>query len=376
MLKKYENIRPYRGQIVQGEVLAITDDAIMLDIGAKRDAIVYRKKMTDLSEATEAIIEDMSVGDQFPVYITNTLGHDGELTVSIEKGLEQQDWDRAETCRTSGEILVLKVTGYNKGGLLVNFGRLDGFIPNSLIHNLARDLSKDEMISIKARMIGKSVSAIVITVNQKRGRLVLSTRAAENTQRKQRLQELQIGEIITGIVVHVVDFGVFVDLGGVDGLIHISKLSWEKVDHPSEVLQPGDEVKVQIKDVDIDHGRISLDRRVLLPSPWEKFAQQIHRGDILEGKIESVRDFGVFVQLTSKIVGLIHVSELFSGSAHESMKALIPGEKVLVKVIEIDADQQRIGLSMRRVPEDDIAHWMMGSQEYSFIAFEQEEDAL
>ena len=356
MLEDYEHVHPHRGQTVQGEVLALTEDTILLDVGAKRDAVVPTRELADLDEP---LIEDLSIGDQLLVYVTNTSGYDDELLVSIEKGLEQQDWERAEIYLANEEILELEIIGYNKGGLLVAFGRLDGFVPNSMIPGMPRGLGKNEKNSTKAKMIGTSLQVRLIEVDQSRKRLVLSGSAAAEVRRQERLEELEVGELITGIVSNVVDFGVFVDLDGVDGLIHRSRLSWEKFDHPSDVLQPGEEVEVLIKEVDIERERVGLDRRALLPGPWDEFAKQYQLGDSLEGEVVSVRDFGAFVKLTDDVTGLLHVSELLPGVSHEPEKVLNPGDTILVRIIDIDTEQERVSLSMRRLPEDDIANWVI-----------------
>jgi small subunit ribosomal protein S1 len=357
LLEDYDNVRPHCGQIVRGEVLAISEDTVLLDVGAKRDAIVPRRELVNLDET---MFENISIGDRLPVYVTNTSGYDNELLVSIEKGLEQQDWERAEGCLDNGDILELEIIGYNRGGLLVQFGRLNGFIPNSMVPELPRGLSKNEKQIAKNKMIGMPFRAKVIEVDQSRKRLILSGQtAADKRRRKERLQELEAGQKIMGTVSNVVDFGAFVNLDGVDGLIHRSRLSWDKVNHPSDVVQPGDEVEVLIKDVDVERERISLDRRALLPGPWDDFVQHYAPGDILEGEVVSVRDFGAFIKLTDGITGLLHVSELLPGVAHEPSKVLNPGDEIPVRIIEIDKENERIRLSMRRLPEDDIAHWVL-----------------
>lgn len=340
----------------------MNEDNVFLDVGAKRDAIVPRRELESLDESTFA---DISIGDHLPVYVTETSGYDNELLVSIEKGLEQQDWDRARKYFESKEMLESEVIGYNKGGLLVAFGRIEGFVPNSMIPGMPRGLSNDKKQKFKAEMIGSTVQAKVIEVDQHRKRLILSGRAAESARQEERLKELEPGETITGTVSNLVDFGAFVDLDGVDGLIHISRLSWKDVDHPSDVLQPGDKVEVLIKDVDVDRERVSLDRRALLPGPWDDFAKERQPGDIVEGTVEAVRDFGAFIKLTDEITGLLHSSELLPGVSRNPEKALNPGEKVLVRVIDIDTEQERVGLSMRSLPKDELAHWMMEGLEES-----------
>lgn len=356
LLEEYESVRPQRGQIVRGKVLEMNDDSVLLDVGAKRDAIVLRRELANLDEA---VFEDISIGDQLPVYITEISSDDDELLVSIERGLEQQDWDQAREMLDRGDTHELEVIGYNKGGLLVAFGQLTGFVPNSMTPGLSRSLSSNQKQTAKSKMIGRTLQLNGIEVDQSNKRLVFSGRAAEEGLRKQRLEELQAGEQVTGIVSNIVDFGAFVDLGGVDGLIHISRLSWEQVEHPSDVLEPGDEVEVLVRDVNIERERVSLDRRALTPGPWDDFARQHQPGDVLEGTVASVRDFGAFVELTDEITGLLHVSELLPGLSREPEKVLDPGDSVPVRILEIDPEQERVSLSMRRVPEDEIAQWVI-----------------
>lgn len=356
MLEEYESVRPQRGQIIQGEVLELSEDTVLLDVGAKRDAVVPTRELANLDET---LFEDLSIGDQLPVYITHTSSYDDELLVSIEKGLEQQDWEKAKEYLESGDDLELKIIGYNKGGLLVAFGRLEGFIPNSMVPGMPRGLTKQDSQNLKTKMIGDTLQAKVIEVNQPRKRFILSGRVKEGQRRKERLEELEEGEHITGTVSNVVDFGVFVNLDGVDGLIHRSRLSWDDFEHPSDVLKPGEEVEVLIKDVDIERERISLDRRALLPGPWDDFSQEYKDGDTLEGEVVSVRDFGAFIKLTDDITGLLHVSELLPGVSHDPKKVLNPGDEVLVRIIEIEPEQERVSLSMRRLPQDDIANWVI-----------------
>jgi small subunit ribosomal protein S1 len=356
LLEDYESVRPQRGQIVRGEVLEVTEESVLLDIGAKRDAIVPRRELSNLDGT---VIEDITIGDELPVYITDISSYDDELLVSIEKGLEQRDWESAKEYLSSGETIELEVTGYNKGGLLVNFHRLSGFVPNSMIPGLSRTLPKHEKQTAKSKMIGRRLPLQAIEVDQTQKRLVFSGQAAEAELRKQRLQELQVGEKVTGTVANLVKFGAFVDLDGVDGLIHISKLDWDNVEHPSDVLQPGDEVEVLVKDVDLERERVSLDRRALIPGPWDDFAQEHNPGDVIEGVVDSVREYGAFVQLDDEITGLLHVSELLPGLSRETEKILNPGDEVLVRIIDIDPEQEQVKLSMRRVPEDELATWLI-----------------
>jgi small subunit ribosomal protein S1 len=373
LLKEYTIINPKPGQIVDGEVVAITDETVILDVGAKQDAIVPKQELSQLSETT---LQELFIGHQLPVFITRTSNANNELLVSIEKGLAQQDWDRAAQYLESKETLEFEVIDTNAGGILVDFGRISGFVPNSLIPGLMQRLHEAARQKAKQEYIGKTLKLNVIEVDQARKRLILSGKAAETARRKERLQELQIGQKITGIVSNVVDFGAFVNLGSIDGLIHISRLSWEKVEHPSNVVKPGDEIEVLIKNVDVDRERVSLDRRALLPSPWDEFAKTHHSGDILEGTIDSVANFGAFVKLTGTITGLVHSSELPPGIAHDPTESIKVGDKALVRILEIDTERQRVRLSMRRVPMEDFSQWMLENHDYAIQAPQENEEVL
>lgn len=319
-----------------------------MDIGAKRDAIVPGRELSHLDDIT---IQDISIGDQIPVFVTNTSNLDDELLVSIERGLEQQDWDRAEAYFASGDMLELKVVGYNKGGLLVEFGRLTGFLPKSLVPDLPRGMSREEMRTVKSEMLGTLLALKVIEVNQPNKRLILSARTAGDSRRKERLQELQPDEVISGRVTNVVDFGVFVDLGGIDGLIHKSRLDWVEVSHPSEILKSGEEVEVLVEAVDIERGRVSLNRKALIPNPLELFAEQFQPGDLIDGIVEAERDFGIFVKLTENITGLVHISELSTEVEGPPETELNSGDEITVKILKIDPKRGRVSLSMKIEPE-------------------------
>jgi len=356
LLNIYDNIRPRRGEIIQGTVLEVNEDTVLIDIGAKRDGIVPRRELSNLDDT---LFENISIGDQLPVYVTNTSSYDDELLVSIEKGLEKKDWERAKVCLNNEKIMDLEIIDFNKGGLVVKFGRLNGFVPNSMISDFPRGLQKTEKRDAKSKMIGENIKVKAIEVKPRRKRLIFSGKEVKNGDSVKRLQELKVGEIITGTVSNVVDFGAFVSLDGVDGLIHNSRLSWKDFEHPSEILQRGDKVEVMIKDIDIERERISLDRKCLIPGPWIDFVQQYNQGDILEGEVTSIRDYGAFIKLTEGITGLMYVSELLPGVTNDPTQAFNSGDEVLVKIIEIDKEQKRVSLSMRRLPEDDIANWVL-----------------
>ncbi len=351
LLDEYAYERPGSGQILEGEIMEIDNDAVIVDLGAKHDVVIPRQELDRIDQDE---LQNISVGDTVPVYVTGFPGRNQEeLRGSIERGLEWNDWNRAEEHLQDESILELDVTGHNKGGLLVAFGRLEGFVPNSHIPDLHRWRSRDALLAAKADRQGSKLHVKVIEVDRDVRRLVLSAKAAQGERRRKRLQDLSVGEQITGKVTNIVKFGAFVDLGGIDGLIHISKLAWDHIKHPSEVLSKGDTVEVLVDSVDAERGRVGLNRKVLLPSPWDEFSRQYPEGSILEGRINGVKDFGAFVGLTDSITGLVHVSEFSDGPGAAPLEALSVGETVLVRIIGVDVHRHRVSLSMRGISEQD-----------------------
>jgi small subunit ribosomal protein S1 len=344
--------RPRRGQLLEGRILQIEEDLILMDVGSKRDAVVPRREVDKLGSEQR---ENLNVGDQLPIYVLRTPVGDEQLLVSIDRGLELEDWVRAESCLSSNEILDLEVMGQNRGGLTIRFGQIKGFVPNSHIPGLDRGASPSKFESLKREKIGTRIFLKVIEVDRKRRRLVLSGRALENEKRKQRLQELQPGQVIRGRVVHLVKYGAFVDLGGIDGLIHISELEWYRVNHPSEVVDKGDEIEVMIKEVDVDRERISLSRKALLPSPWDAVQKKYQVGDLVEGEITNVRHFGAFVMLPEGIEGLIHESEMGIVGPGYPQDVVTSGDTVAVQVLDIDINRKRMSLRLKEILQDEQA---------------------
>jgi small subunit ribosomal protein S1 len=347
----------HRGQTVEGEIIKLEDNLAIVDVGAKRDAIVPPEEM---DEVDEGFLESLDEGDNVYVYVIRTPIGDEELLVSLEKGLRQQDWERATEYLESQEVLDLRVTGKNKGGLLVEFGRLQGFVPNSHVPRLQRLRNQGALAGQKAEIVGEALLLKVIEVDRKRRRLVLSAKRAQKEVRQQRLAELkqQEGEIITGRITNLVSFGAFVDLGGVEGLIHISEIAWQQVDKPADWLTPGEEVEVAILSVDIEKERISLSRKELLPNPWETFDQTHEEGDLVEGVVTNVVDFGAFLLVEEGIEGLLHVSEMRGTQDFAPQDVLYPDDHVLVRILQIDPDRQRLSLSQRRVRQHEEIEWI------------------
>jgi len=357
--QEYRYQEPQTGEIRQATIIEIRPDEIIVDLGTKRDGIIPRR---DLQRLGKEELARLQVGDEIPVYILKPADTNGELLVSLSKGLEQQDWDRAQEMLDSGEIVTCKVVGHNKGGILVEFGRLRGFVPNSHLLGFSRSQSRVDQQAFKSGLVGQEIVLKVIEVDQERRRLVLSQRAAQRIWRrrqKERLMaELHEGEVRRGRVSGLAKFGAFVDLGGADGLIHISELDWQHVEDPSEVLQVGDEIDVYILSLDREQGRIGLSRKRLLPDPWTLIAEKYEEGDLVEGVVTNLADFGAFVQLDEGVEGLIHITEIASPPPEDPRAVLRPGDRVLVRIVRIDPDRQRIGLSLRQVSKREQIEWL------------------
>jgi ribosomal protein S1 len=356
LVEDYDYERPKRGQILKGEVLRIEDDSILMDVGLKRDAVVTGRGISDLEVD---FIDNLSIGDIVPVLVTRSPIGDEDLIVSISRGIEYKNWEQAEDLLNNEKMVELEVTGSNRGGLLVKFENLTGFVPNSHVPSIGRGINRQKMIEIKREMIGSHLAVKPIEVDAQKRRLVFSARAALDEKRKKRLQELEVDDVIESRIVNVVDFGVFVDLNGVDGLVHKSELDWERINNPRKEFKIGEEIKVKVLDVDVERERVSLSRKDLLPNPWEELEKKYEPGDLVKGKVVSVLDFGAFVELPEGVQGLIHASEIGYSAMGSPENTVRSGEVVLVRIISIDADRERISLSMRRVPIDEQISWMI-----------------
>jgi small subunit ribosomal protein S1 len=350
-LYEYPNLQP--GNIVRGELLRIENDVLYIDIGGKRDAVVPYDEMSRLPKD---LVSNLAPGDEVPVMVVNYPVGESALIVSLEKGLAQEDWVEAQELMEQDVTVNLEVVGYNKGGLLVQFKNIRGFVPNSHEPKLRRINEEREEISYKSRLIGETLPLKIIELDESRERLVLSATAARRDLRDEQLEKLEPGSVVTGRVVNIVPYGVFLDLGYVTGLLHVSKISWDKVDHPQELLQLGDEVEVLIEKIDADQERISLNRRDLLPNPWQHFASRHEEGTLINGEITALVDFGAFVFIEPGIEGLIHVSEL-EGTDPEAVLSV--GDQVLARIIGIDTERERLGLSLTQVTREEQEAWML-----------------
>ena len=348
--------QPERGDILTGTVLAIDNQGMIIDVGLKRDAVVSRSDMDRLGNDFTC-----EVGDEIPVMIIRTEDNEGNLVVSVAQAHQLKDWTLAEEYLDNGEVWEGVITEANRGGLIVPFGHLRGFVPASHVMDLPRGLDEEERKSHMAALIGRKISVKVIEVNRKRRRLVLSQREAQSGRRAQRkealLEELKEGEVRKGIVSGLRDFGAFVDLGGADGLIHISELAWHRVRHPRELLNVGDEVEVFVLRLDQDGKRIGLSLKRLQPNPWALVDDMYHVGQLVEGEVSRVTQFGAFVSLEPGIEALLHTSQMSDPAPEDATLVVREGQKLVMRVISIESHRQRLGLSLKEVSEDEIADW-------------------
>ena len=372
LLEDYEPEPLRRGQYVEGEILQIKENVILADVDAKRTAVIPPQ---DLEKIDDDQLAKLAIGDEVTLYVLRTPEGDEDLIVSLNKGLEHQDWVDAKEYLANGELLELEVIGHNRGGLMVAFRHLRGFVPASHVPQLQNVYDKQKSTNQKAKMVGEELPLTVIEVDTERQRLILSAKKAQKEKRQQRLQELKFneGETVTGCVSNLVHFGAFVDLGGIEGLIHISEIAWENVDDPAQFLIPGEEIDVRIEAVDIERERVSLSRKALLPSPWELFARTHNSGDLVEGVVTNVTDFGAFVVIDEGIEGLLHISEMNGTQNAAPQDVLFPGEAILVRILNIEPERERLGLSQRRVSEMEEAEWLWKRVPASTVAEDEEE---
>lgn len=353
LLDEYDYATPQRGELRDGMVIRIENDMILVSIGTKREGVIPQG---DLKSMGEEFTKNLKVGDSIQVYVQDPENRDGELILSLTMVQVAKDWEEAARLQSEGGIVQGMVVGYNKGGLLVQFNRIRGFVPASQVAQLHGRTAAEERQQALQRMVNQNIPLKVIEVDRERNRLVLSERLATQEWRKAQkhrlLTELQPGDMLTGRVNQLTNFGAFIDLGGADGLAHISELSWQRVNHPREVLSPGQEVKVMVVEVDAERERIGLSLRRLQSNPWETIDQRYALGQLVSGPVTNVTPFGAFVQIEEAVEGLIHASELNVDPQAQPRDLLQPGQTVTAKIISLDKQRQRMGLSIRRLNDD------------------------
>jgi small subunit ribosomal protein S1 len=349
--EEYDYRYPRRGDIRQAVVLSIEPHQMIVDIRAKRDGIVPEG---DLQRLEEEELTTIDIGDEILVYVLRPEDINGNVVVSINMALVHRDWLRAEELFKSGEIYEGEISNRNKGGLIVPFGRISGFLPASQLVNMPRRLSHEKKMAKLSEFVGQTLPLKIIEVNRHRRRLIFSERAAQRQWREQQkekmMNQLCEGDTRRGTVSSLCNFGAFVDLGGADGLVHISELAWYRVKHPREVLSVGDEVEVYVLRLDYKRRRIGLSIKRLQPDPWALVDDKYQVGQLVQGKITNVVDFGAFACIEPGVEGLIHVSQLAKGNVGHPSNVVNMGDELTLRVISVDAERRRIGLSLRQAP--------------------------
>ena len=342
---------PRRGEIREATILQIDEREIIVDLGAKQDGIVPAQDLERMDDDFRASLES---GASVPVYVVNPRDQNDNLVVSINMGLQRYDWEKARELLKSQDATDVKVSGYNKGGGLVRWNRLEGFIPSS--HLVSVRLSSDRREAM-SELIGSTLSVKIIEVDQDRRRLIFSEREAQREWRARRkaqlLEELSIGDVVKGVVTGIRDFGAFVNIGGADGLIHVSELAWHRVDHPRDILQIGQEIEVFVLNLDRQTSRIALSRKRLLSDPWDDARFRYHEGQLVEGYVTNVVDFGAFVALEDGLEGLLHLSEMGDGALKEPYSYVQKGDHLSLRISHMEPEKRRVGFTQRWGTEGD-----------------------
>lgn len=342
---------PQQGEIRDGTIASISQGQILVSVGTKSEGVITGKELEAISPAEMAAFK---VGQEIPVYVVNPEDQGGNLVLSYVRAREEVSWKEAEDMMASQQTFHGSIIGYNKGGLIVPVGSLRGFVPASQISLSRRVGMTGETPEQRwGKMVGEEIDVRVIEVDRERRRLILSERAASTETReslKERvIEELKEGEIRTGRVTSLADFGAFVNIAGADGLVHLSEISWDRIQHPNEVLKVGQEVKVKVISIDRDKKRIGLSIRQLQDDPWANQVSQYQVGQLVEGTITRLTKFGAFARLENDIEGLIHISEISDRRIEHPREVLHESDVITLRVIKIDAENHRIGLSLRRV---------------------------
>jgi small subunit ribosomal protein S1 len=342
---------PQQGEIRTGVIASISPSQILVSIGAKSEGVIAGRELEQIEPEDR---EAFKVGQEIPAYVLNPEDSNGNVVLSYTRAQEQMSWDAVEKMLEEDETIETTISGYNKGGLIVPVLGLRGFVPASQIGAMRRSIAVGDTPEQRfGKMVSEPISVRIIEVDRERRRLILSERAASSESRqsiKERvIEELEEGEVRTGRVTSLADFGAFVNISGADGLVHLSELSWEHISHPSEILEVGQEVKVKIISIDTEKKRIGLSIRQLSEDPWRSRLEKYQVGQLVEGVITRLTKFGAFARLEGEIEGLIHISEISEDRIEHPREMLHEGDVVTLRVIRIDPDQRRIGLSLRKV---------------------------
>ncbi len=341
-------IHPFsEGDVVSGKVVRIDQDEVLVDIGYKSEGVIPSNELS--IRKTVKPSEEVELGEEVDALVLTKEDQEGRLILSKKRARFEKAWRRIERAADSGEPVEGTVIEVVKGGLILDLG-VRGFLPASLV-DIRRVQNLDEFM-------GQKLECKVIELNRSRNNVVLSRRAVLEEERKevreQILGRLQPGQVVEGKISNIVDFGAFVDLEGIDGLIHISELSWSHVNHPSEVVSIGDTVRVKVLDIDRDRQRISLGLKQTQEDPWQRVLNEYKEGDVVDGKVTKIVAFGAFVQILPGVEGLVHISELAQHHVESPAEVVRPGDELKVKILEVDDTRRRLSLSVKRVEGQEL----------------------
>ena len=343
------------GDVVKGKVVRIDKDEVLVDIGYKAEGVIPSGELSIRKSVDPH--EEVELGEEIDALVLTKEDSEGRLILSKKRARFEKAWRRIEVAADSGEPVEGSVIEVVKGGLILDLG-VRGFLPASLV-DIRRVHNLDEFM-------GQTLECKVIELNRSRNNVVLSRRAVLEEERKevreQILGRLEPGQVVEGKISNIVDFGAFVDLDGIDGLIHISELSWSHVNHPSEVVSIGDDVRIKVLDIDRDRQRISLGLKQTQEDPWQRVISTHRSGDVLEGSVTKVVAFGAFVEILPGVEGLVHISELADHHVENPNEVVEPGSKLNVKILEIDEERRRLSLSIKRVEGQNMAMAGLGEQ--------------
>ncbi|GIV83962.1 MAG: 30S ribosomal protein S1 [Candidatus Roseilinea sp.] len=355
-----------KDQLVSGRIIAITDREILVELGAKSEGIVSSR---DVEALPKDVRSSLKVGDEVFAYVVQPEDQNGNVVLSMSRAVSEKDWRHAEELFEKQEAIEAPIAGFNKGGVIIKVGRLRGFVPASQLSLAHQRMLGDESLPPEQRfqkLVGQKALVKVIELDRERNRLILSERAASKearlAQKEKLLSSIEVGQTLEGVVSSVKDFGVFVDLGGADGMIHLTELAHTRVKHPSEVVKEGDKVSVKVINIERETGRIGLSLKALAPDPWQMIGKKYKPGQLLEAEVIKVHPkHGVFARLKDDeaIEGLIPLSELSEKPVKSPREVVKEGQILTLRVLRVEPEQRRIALSLRRVnwPEYADTDW-------------------
>lgn len=351
LIDAYDYERPYRGEIRTGILLEINDYGAFIDVGLKHDGFVPR---SDIENLDAGVISELVPGSEVKTRVIKPVDRDGSLTLSLSQVQAEKDWVKASEMMEQDEITRVTIFESNRGGVLAKYNHLQAFIPAShLWQRNHRDLKS---------YIGEELAVKFIEVDKLSNRLIASEEVAEKELSQQRLEtlmsELMEGQIRKGVVRHLTDFGAFVDLGGADGLIHNSELAWKHVNQPGEIVEVGDEIDVYVLELDHKRQRINLSLKRLKSNPWNEVSENFKVEQLVSGRVTKVVNYGAFVRLDVGVDGLLHISEVADPAPDDPREFIERGERIVLRVLDIDPFRERMGLSLKRVSEEEREEWL------------------